>query len=43
MYSSRINELFNFLRYVKFDLLRFLDDLEKLNLYLDLTQVKEEK
>jgi len=43
LYISRINELFSFFRYFKFDLDRFLDSLLKLNLFLNISEKKEYK
>jgi len=43
LYVSRINELFNFLRHLKFDIYEFQDNLLKLDIFLDLTSKKNNK
>jgi len=43
LYSDRINELFNFFRGIKFDIDRLKDNLEKLDLFLDITKTRDNK
>ena len=43
LYVGKINELFNFIRYLKFDINDFQDSLLKLDVFLDITSKKKDK